>query len=388
QSPIGDLVMHLINALSFASACISTIILTSSCGSKSSPQATAAATVSSDAVSNSGSLSIDSTTDALSEGSTAGTSGLVDSPGGQSDLTNADSDITITKTCTANLPSAGNVQVLWTRSGSGSVTKTFARATLVSTLSGSGTETRSWSAPTGKTLACNSASSGVRVNWSDDTVVKGLVLKADVSRTHKMSHVWTRTKTGVSTTLVHENTTTGTRTVTWETPTVGTASGTVTITMTKSVVLDHKTSVTRTPKDGGTATTVSAKVITDSTAPLSVTVVRSGTSAATSTIQSKTVKSGTVVSTDDTSGYITKSKFADVKYDLSSTNTTKCIPVSGTISGEVYESATATTALKKYIITFGVTDSSTDSGITIAYDGTPAEEYTYSYQACDLGREG
>ena len=363
-----------------------------SCGTKSSSDGTTTTTATStDAVSTTGSLTIDSATDALSEGSTPGTTGLVEFANPNLNLTTtADTDITVSRACTANKPATGNAEVVWTRTGTGTLTKTLPRTTRVTTVVGKGSETRDWVAPSGKTVSCNNAGAAVRVDWSDTSVVNGLTMTATVDRSHEISTVFTVTKTSATYTLVNNNATKGKRVVTWATPTVAAASGTTTITMNKSITLDHTTTVTRTPAIGSATVTKTTGVKTDDGAPLSVSVVRSGSTVAGSTIQSVTVNSGTVVATDQTDNSVTKSTFGSLKYDLTSSNTAKCIPVSGTISGKVYANAAAVTAgttSKTYVITFGSSDASIASGVTIAYDDGAAVEYQYSNDGCDLARE-
>lgn len=356
-------------------------------GSSSAPESTTPVTVSADNITNSGTISIDSVTDSLSEGTAASATALTDQAR-STDLATGDADITVSRTCTANKPAAGNAEVVWTRSGTGTITKTHGRWSVVSTITASGSETRDWVAPSGQTVGCASATSGVYVNWSNANLVNGLKLTATVDRSHSLSSTWTNSRTSATKTRSHSNATKGTRTVTWSTPSTVSASGTTTVTMNKSVVLDHATTATTTKLDG-TSVTRSAKVSTDEAAPLTVSIARSGTTASSVSLQSKTISSGTIISTDTTDnsagGIVTKLQLSDLKYDLSASNANKCVPVSGTIKGEVFENATSTTSLKTFTITFG--DTSVDSQISIAYDKSDAEEYEYSYTGCDLARE-
>ena len=324
----------------------------------------------------------DEATNALAEG-TSSTSGLVNSAA-------ADSDFTVTKTCTPNKPATGNVEVKWSRSGTGSKTITKGKWEITHAITASGSEIRDWVAPTGTNLTCNQANTGVRVTWSDLSVVNGLKMTATVDRTHAIS-VTKKRSTGATVSATHDSATKGTRTVTWGTPTVTPSATSSTISLQKSIVLDL-TAISTVSTESGTNVTSSGTIKTDGAAPLSVAIVRSGSSSSgssssTTTIQSKTIQSGTIIHTD-TSGPVTSSSFSSVKYDLTSANSAKCVPVSGTITGKVYSSAadvTSGSASKTFVINFN--DSSVDSGISISYDGAAAQDYQYSMEGCDLAKE-
>jgi hypothetical protein len=153
----------------------------------------------------------DEATNALAEG-TSSPSGLVNSAA-------ADSDFTVTKTCTENRPAIGNVEVKWTRSGTGSKTITRGKWEITHAITASGSEIRNWVAPTGTDLTCNQANPGVRVNWSGSNGVDGLRMTATVDRIHAIS-VTKKRSTGATVSATHDSATKGTRTVTWGTPTV------------------------------------------------------------------------------------------------------------------------------------------------------------------------
>jgi len=315
----------------------------------------------------------DEATNALAEG-TSSPSGLVNSAA-------ADRDFTVTKTCTPDKPATGNVEVKWSRSGTGSKTITKGKWEITHAITASGSEIRDWVAPTGTNLTCNQANTGVRVNWSGSNGVDGLRMTATVDRIHAIS-VTKKRSTGATVSATHDSATKGTRTVTWGTPTVTSS----TISLQKSIVLDL-TSVSTVSTESGTSVTSSGTIKTDGAGPLSVAIVRSGSSSITPTIQSKTIQSGTIIHTD-TSGPVTSTTFSSVKYDLTSANSAKCVPVSGTITGKVYSSAadmTSGSASKTFVINFN--DSSVDSGISISYDGAVAQDYQYSMEGCDLAKE-
>lgn len=360
------------------------VLLVTACSSKATRESTTpTVTVTVDSVSSTGSMSIDSTTDALSEGTDAGGTRMVNGMPQNIDLKVADVDVTITRTCTVDKPAAGNVQVIWSRNGTGSVEKTRRNWTVTSALTAAGSETRDWIAPAGKSLACN-AMNGVQVDWADATLVNGLKLNATIDRSHAMASEWSNTRSGKTRKITHAIATKGTRSTTWGELAVATAAGTTTITSTKSVVLDH-TAVATTPTEDGGTTNHSAAIRTDETAPLVVTSIRTGNSPSLTTLASKTVTSGVIISTDLSDGAVTTVKLSNVKYDLSATNSDKCVPVSGTLTGAVYSELAAKTPLKTFVITFGDSNSATD--ISVAYDGAEASDYNYSYTGCDLARE-
>ena len=341
-----------------------------SCGSKSSSDS-ASSSISNATADSAGTTVADQTTQALAENPTS-SANLV-----------ADSDITVTRACTSNTPATGDVEVVWNRSGTGTKTVTRGKWTIVHTMTASGTETRDWVPPTGQTISCT-AKSYAGINWSNTSLVNGLKLTSTITnRIHNMSVSRTNSKTNATSTVTHNNTTNGTRSVTWSNPTVTAGTSTTTITLTKSITLNTTTTSTSTAVSG-TDVTTTATVATDSSAPLSITVTRSGTTASGTTIQSKSVDSGTIIHTD-AAGIVTKSAFAKVVYDLSSTSSNKCIPTGGTITGSIYASATATTATKTFVINFN--DTTVDSGISISYDGGSAQDYNYSNEGCDLAHE-
>ncbi|MEK7689613.1 MAG: hypothetical protein AAB425_01185, partial [Bdellovibrionota bacterium] len=193
------------------------------------------------------------------------------------------------------------------------------------------------------------------------------------TRTH--SRTMTVTASGSQTPSTSTATIAGTRTVTWAKST-GTVSTTITRTKT------HTGSVTRTKsftkKDGSTGSLNHTHAVT-ATAPIVISVARNATSGA---LITKTIVSGTMVSTNNTDSSHVDSAYTNVVFDFASSDV--CLPTSGTIAGSVFASG-ETTASKTYVITFGAT---TDSGVSIAYDGGTAEDYPdYEFKGCELERE-
>lgn len=135
----------------------------------------------------------------------------------------------------------------------------------------------------------------------------------------------------------------------------------------------------------GTVQSVSGTISTATDAPLKVTVQRSATSPY--NLEKKTIHSGTLAAVAS-DGVVTTLAMSGLVYDLATTNTKKCVPTAGTISGAVYTDATAATAgnaTKTFIITFGATSS--DTSATISYDSGTADEYDYTASGCDIERE-
>ena len=346
-----------------------------SCGKKSS--SSDGSTITNNAASGAGTSATNASTDALSEGGST-SSGLVAMSGQVANLI-GDTDLTVTKKCTAN--SDGTVTVVMTRSGTGSKTVTRKKLTIVHALTATGTDTRVWTPPTGQTISCIAADKGASIGWNNTSLVNGLKLTSTVDKTHHIDVTKTVTATGVATTRKDYDDLKGVRTTTWTAPSTTTAP-TGSITRDKSIVLTNVTATSIHTQSDGTDLTLSSTIASDSAAPLAVTVQRSSTSPY--ALQAKTIKSGTVIVTGS-DGTVTKNTLASLIYDLTSANTEKCVPTGGTMSGSVYASATATTATKTYVMTFGVSTSST--GITIAYDSGAAADYDYTNSGCDLERE-
>lgn len=287
-----------------------------------------------------------------------------------------DTDITVSRSCSAATDSSGSVTVTRTMSGSGTKTVTRPKFTMSMAMTASGTETRKWTPPTGQTLSCNASSSTVKFNWLSDAVVNGLKLDITVDKARDYTKTRTVTATNKSVSTVDKVTVKGTRSVTWATATASSTSNTAR----KKTITNSVTRSRTFTNTAGTTTTIDTTVATKTDAPLVVTVERKTSDG---TLVTKTITSGTVVSTLS-DGAKVETAFADLVYDFSSTNENVCLPTSGKVTGSVY-AKDATTASKTFVITFGA---STDSGVSISYDSGTAEDYPdYNSKGCDLQRE-
>ncbi len=273
----------------------------------------------------------------------------------------------VTRTCTAG--SAGAVTIAETWSGSATKSVTRPKATLASSLSVTGIQSRVWTPPTGQTLSC-SINNRAKVRWTNDTLVSGLKLAVTTDRTRTRTLDVKTSKTTVSKAV--QNVVKGTRNITWA---VGTTTAT-TVARTKTV----SSSVTRavTTTTSGVAETLSYTVATKAGADLAVEVTRL---IADGSWVTKKVSSGTIVLTK-ADGTRVENTFKDVIFDASQDD--PCLPVSGIISGVVYYLG-ETTASKTYEINFG---QSTDSSVAISEDaGVATDAPEIQIQGCDLAVE-
>ena len=283
---------------------------------------------------------------------------------------------TLTRTCTGGGSAGAAATVTMKLAGSNTVTLTRPKFSVSSDLTETGTLSRVWTPPAGGTIQCNLAATRVRFDWTQDTIVNGLSVAQTFDRARNATRTVTVTASGTQSTKTNNFTATGTRTVTWSTGT-GTASGKVT--RTKSIA----STATRTAKitsADNVDTTLELTTATKTAEPLTVTVVRSAT--APYALESKTVKSGTVVATR-TGKDRTESTFANVVYDM--TSATPCLPTSGTVTVKYFATDSATDATSTSTITFG---STTDSGVSITPTGGNETDFIeYNAKGCDLEKE-
>ncbi len=275
-----------------------------------------------------------------------------------------------TKACTTNGDSA-IVKITFSGASERSVKR--ARVTAALTITASGSETRTWVPPSGKTVTCNAASTAARIPWQDQDSISGLVTQISVDK----SRVVTRSVTTLKKTFQTSNTTAikGTRTVTWSVTTDASS-----IIRDKKIVTAVTRSGTRVEQDGSKST-IQTEVKSLAEAPLIVRVERALSDRL---LTKKTIKSGTLASTQ-ADGSVVQTSFDTLVYDFSSTNDDRCQPISGKMIGK-FIPAGASAATKTFIITFG--DTSVDSGTSIAYDGGTAEDYPdYNAKGCDLEAE-
>lgn len=289
--------------------------------------------------------------------------------------------LTVTRTCTA---SGGAATVVITASGSDTQTLTRSKASVSSSITETGTTTRVWTPPTGGSVACNVAGTRAQIPWGTSTAINGLSVLETVDRSRTAVRTVTVTATSKSTTITNNFSAKGNRAVVWSTPSTTPASGTVIREKSISSAMARTASITTA---SGASLDLATSVTIPAATPLVVDVVRSTT--APFALQTKTIKSGTVVNTRSGTDR-TESTFADVVHDFSSTNTssgtgTPCLPTSGTVTVKYFSPDTATTASSTYTIKFGA---STDSGVSITPEGgTEADYPTYDPKGCDLEKE-
>lgn len=286
----------------------------------------------------------------------------------------ADVSIQRDKACVKN--DDGTVTVTVTFGGEGSSTVDREKATVAITSTASGSEVRTWTPPAGQTMDCQASDGPAKVRWKQEAAVEGLKLDVELDKTRSNDRVITPKAGGEARTATNSTSAKGTRSVEYSRLASDDAA---VISLGKTIT----SSVTRTStiaKAAGDPTVLSETVVVPEATPLVVHTDRQATDGA---LISKTIVSGTAVATDNTDSSRVESTFTAVKYDLSDSSANKCVPVSGSIAGKIFDAAGTET--QSFVITFGA---DVDSGITIAYDGAEAAEYTdYSAKDCDLANE-
>lgn len=255
-----------------------------------------------------------------------------------------------TRTCTADA-TAKTATVNISYSGSATVTKI-----ITITETASGTETRVWSNSTSSdAIQCTKSGLYAAIAWKKPTNVDGLQLQVTTKRNQSFTTSFTNRK-GETKTRSLTNDENGTRTIKWAVPT----GATDTTTTTKNIV----SSVTRTQsltKMSGEKVDITATHATLTDDPIVVTITRD----ANAKPLTHKINSGTTTITKTDKFYITN-KFTDVLFDLSTSD--PCTPVSGTVTTKIFKSATDTTPLKSYDITFS------SSTPTISGDSTASDD--------------
>lgn len=284
---------------------------------------------------------------------------------------------TITRTCTTSGTDA-SILLTFTGAESLSFSKTVgsARVSIVLDITKSGTSTRLWSP-----AACDGSGTFASVNWAVTGATSGLSLTETLNRAVNRTKTISITKANGLTRnsgATDDVTITGTRNTTWGTPNLVTITSGTGVSRTKTIN-SNVTRVRTFTRASGTTISATSTVTVGTGTPLNVTVVRKTTD---KILVSKTINSGTITVTES-DGSLTSCAFSSVTYDLSSTNTNKCVPTSGTITCEKLSSATATTATSTQVIKFG--DTTTTSGISISVDGATADDLSnYNTKGCDL----
>jgi hypothetical protein len=279
---------------------------------------------------------------------------------------------TFTRTCTE---ASGDASVLLSFSGSNTLTfsKTISSATIEVTIdvSRTGTETRVWSPAT-----CT-ANTYANINWATAGVGTGLTLNVTLDRTINRAKTITVTKAAASpkTYSATDNVAvTGTRQITWAAPV---SSGTANVSRTKTIT-SEVTRVRNFSRANGTTINSTETVTVGTASPLNVTVIRNDTTKA---LVSKTINSGTI-KVSDSDGSYSSCALSNVTYDLSSSNTNRCLPTSGSITCQKFAASADATATAEVIISFGA---STTSSVSVSVDGETAEDFSnYNSRGCDL----
>lgn len=281
-------------------------------------------------------------------------------------------ELTYSRTCT-QASATDPVTVAVTLSGSRESTISKTRVSIASSIEHSGSLSRVWTPPSGQTIACNPNAKRVYLDWTNDSIVNGLSVAVSFDRSRTASRTTTFTRKGTQVETSDSFSAKGSRTATWATG--GTSGGSVT--RTKTVTSD----VTRTrsfANAAGQSASIEMNVKTKSGAPLVIDVKRASSGLA---LQQKTIKSGTVVVTRTGKDRV-ETDFSNLVFDYS--NSERCMPTSGSVSGRYYASADATEASATYTIEFGADN---ESGVSFTKDGVSAEFEAFSPWNCDLDQE-
>jgi hypothetical protein len=222
------------------------------------------------------------------------------------------------------------------------------------------------------------------VSWIDSAQVNGLKLVASIDDSATITTDLTgTTRKGETITLKLERTRTakGTRTVTHSDH--ATADTAFSFVRTVESSVERTVSGTRKTPGSKTGTESFSIALTNATAASAPLKIKTEISKTTKDWTTKTIQSGTFVSTSTAKKQRVESTFSNVVF-----NSGECTPVSGTISGKVFEAEAAAdaTPLTTFVLTFGA---DTDSGVTIAYDGKTAEDFPTAadyLQSCSFGK--
>lgn len=339
-------------------------LMTSACSKKSDDGSTASGATAAEIQIASTQSAADEATDAIAESGSS--SGYLLSVATEQEY--SPQAVTVSKTCTT---SGNNASVAMSFSGSENLSFQKSIVTVSVDIVKAGTETRLWS-PASGSLGCTNGTHAA-INWT--SLSTGLTLSVTLDRSINRSKTiqiarasGTVTRTASDNVIVN-----GQRTVTFAAPVTSGANKSITKTIVSSVT--RQKTFTRT---NGVAATTTSTVAVESGSPLNVTVLRNGTTGA---LVTKTINSGTVKVTE-TDGTLNSCEFLNVVYDFANSNTTKCLPTSGTITCSRYASASDSTVQSTVELKFG---QATSSSVSISVDGATAEDYSdYNTRGCDL----
>jgi len=259
--------------------------------------------------------------------------------------------ITQTRSCTVDTTDlSADVDITY----SGSNTRTGIFGSTQNTASG--TETRVWTNTTSSAQqVCGPLQKYVKIDWTSVSDVNGLHLVDTTQRSHTIVQTFERASRTLMRTLSDAEQ--GTRNITWATPSG--ATDTTTVTKTVDSTVTHTSTLT---KVSGATVSLTATHATLAGTPFNVTVTRDTTGK----ILTLT-KNGTMTITRAQQFYITN-VYSNVLLTVASSD--PCVPTSGTLTTNIYNSSTDTTPIKTYTITFG------GSGPTIANDTTATTDFT------------
>lgn len=243
---------------------------------------------------------------------------------------------------------------------------------------------RVWTPASGSAALTCSAVKTVGVNWTDAAQVNGLKLVATVDDTASVTTNLTGT-TGkgeaVTLKLERRRTARGTRTVTHSDHATENSS----FSFIRTVESNFERTVSGTRKTPGSKTSTESFSIalTNKTAKDSPLKIKTEISKTDKVWTSKTIQSGTFVSSSTDKKQRVESTFSNVVF-----NSGNCVPVSGSISGKIFEvdAAADATPLTTFVLTFGA---DTDSGVTITYKDKTAEDFPTAadyLQSCSFAK--
>lgn len=255
-------------------------------------------------------------------------------------------------------------------SGKGSVI--FGTASFNTEFKYTGSLTHTWVKGKGSKMTCTSASGIAKIDFSTADNIDGAKLTADVDRKASLTATGSNSKTNQTHSFNSDITVKGKRTVAWGRPSLEATTNVVTAEMTLT------SNVTRTISGKNLRGEVINLNVNSEIKEQTPMVVATSRSALTGTWTTKTVKSGTLVSTNNSDGSRIESKFENVIYIKGS-----CLPSSGKITRQAFAKG-GTEAKASAIITFGQT---TESTVSIARNGGAPEDFTDFVEKvirCDL----
>ncbi len=230
------------------------------------------------------------------------------------------------------------------------------------TMDMNGSQTRTWSKE-GEETFCSESGRSEEIELNE---MQGVTLDMSFSRSRSREMTLTNKRRGTTYESSHSLVANGERSITWTDVQIDESELAVTRSMTSRVERELTLKNSRNQDK-----TLTLSIATKVDAPLNATTLRD---AASMDVISRTIHSGTTIGSTKDNGRV-ETTYSEVKY----TSAGGCMPVSGSISGSIFEAGT-TEAKLTYSISF------LNENATIEFsDGRSLE---YAPEGCDLEQDG